>query len=262
MFQEIIDSFEEDLDNENSSLFLTMTDKLVIDAFKEQFENRSFIIKQTNLISLLDEKFKYLKNKYQPEQDNRVQINKLNKKENELYYLILDLFKEKLDISYNDLLYGESMEIDELKYLVSELYTFNIINYLENLKYLVLNYINENLTTIVERYKDTLNKKDLDFSLNKKKIGINNFILIKNLKKIINEIIQEMNISNNRIIENIVNYDRGESNLLFIKEIFEDEKIILGSNFDEMFFFPITTDERKFSSFLSELQELLLNKEN
>ena len=93
MFDELIHYFEEDRDNENSSLFLTMSNKLIMDAFIEQFNNRNCkIIKLPNILDFMDEKFKFLKSTFN-ENEDKTAIDELNKIEISLYYKILDLFK-------------------------------------------------------------------------------------------------------------------------------------------------------------------------
>jgi len=257
MFDELIHYFEEDRDNENSSLFLTMSNKLIMDAFIEQFNNRNCkIIKLPNILDFMDEKFKFLKSTFN-ENEDKTAIDELNKIEISLYYKILDLFNEKLDLTYNDLFYNENIFFDELKILVNNLYEFFILDYADNIKNLILSYISENYKELVNQYKQTLNKKDLEYSINKKEININSFIISKNLKPIIKQIINEMNSDNMRIINLITSYEKNEANYIYIKELFKSNKCIIGENFDELFF-EVILDKENLSILITNIQEVLL----
>lgn len=258
----LLDQFNSERINEEDTTFLVMADKLVLTAIEEQIKKRDCHSKdKIDYIADLNKKFKFMKNDFE---ENDPQYRVLINKEYSLYYTILTEYFPKLGIIYNERSDKDSIDIEDLYILVHNIYQFFILDYGKNLVKFFKNYITSNKASIVDRSlkNNELNKRDLDYILGRRKFIDRNLLIISYfLSGIIKEIREEMNYRNHDIITYITHDDPDEILNEFIKTIFKDsmfQKVLLTTEFDELFFEPIDKHEIH-SDLISYINSYLLN---
>jgi hypothetical protein len=238
MFEDIVIYYEQEKNAEQPGIFLTATDKLLLDTISEQLLSRmTRILKVQNILDALEEKFKFLRSSYS--EDDREALDFINKSEEELYWKILGIMKRELGIEIQSEFYEDKMEGATLKNLVNELYEFFFLNYTENLKYFFLTYLERNSKLIASAYKDELQKKDLEYITNKKELEGNHYILMKFCGRIIKDFIVNISLSPIQVMEDVFHQDPDEGNFVFLQQLIKKEVLILNDDFNDSFFLSL-----------------------
>lgn len=129
-----------------------------------------------------------------------------------------------------------SIGIDEeeiSKKMAKTLYSFFIIDYVENLEQMFLNIIQKHKKTIIQELKNLKLKRDVGAIANRAKYSnANDAILINNIKRVLFDIIPNLGISEN-FISYIVDYDNTITNQNITKLIDKGAITISSDTFED-----------------------------
>ena len=142
-------------------------------------------------------------------------------------------------------------------FITSVLYEFLILNYTENVKTFVINYINANKKSLSKNYTKI---KNLDTTSLKKTLrNENDIIMIANIYDIVENIIN-IDFSISDICKIIIETDMHEYNNYFINKYFVEEQLLVSDSFKDNFLSILNKNNDKYYKIISDIQlELLQN---
>lgn len=252
MDQEILiieDNLDDDeetiLTSEESTFVLeSLEDELLLENIYEQIDTLAINIDTpVNFISAFENRVNFLTNSYKEVPDVLVKIKEAKYN---FYNSVLKEIVNKYELSIQT--------TDEKLFIITRcLYEFFILEYKDNLKTFILEYIRENKKSLSAILDDS--NKNIDFVYLKKIFkNKNDASILFNLYKILNMILNQ-EISDDRIVEVITQADPSELNNYFIYNLFVKENVIVGSeNFDRIFFDILIQKTEGYTKIINDIQ--------
>lgn len=227
--------------------------KLIIDTITEQIEisiKSVSNIDNSNHIRVIEEKFNYFKMKYEIT-ENSEELTSLKETEEEFYNFLYSLFNENLFLSISN---WDTLKLNSKKFIINSFYSMFIIEKKSLLKEIILNYVLLNKVSLVERYKNKLDKKDISFA-NIRKIlkNYNDTILVYFSDQIINDMVDTFSVfdsfkeillmvERDLNLESFINNNLDEQTSEFIDSLLavlkEDESFLIDVHNDILEMFP------------------------
>ena len=242
---------EDTLDqNEQELILMNLTDELLIENITEQIKKpHTIFYEKTNFIDVFEERFKYICERFKDTPDLIASVKEARVS---FYQKIYKLISTKFDFVLDD--FEENLNM----YLITKvLYEFLILNYTENVKTFVINYINSNKKSLSKNYTKI---KNLDTTTLKKTLrNENDIIVIANIYDIVENIIN-IDFSIEDICKIIIESDIHEYNNYFINKYFVEEHLLVSDSFKDKFLSILNKSNEKYYKIISEIQlELLQN---
>lgn len=176
------DEFGNDLDHSSNLVF----NHLLRDQINDNYQ-ADLIVK--NYLFLLNNKFEYLKVKYNGDEEF---ISLLNNAWKELLLNLLEKFQDKFDIDFSEQYLSnlENIGTRNLDTLMNGFYEFTIIDKLENVIRFIVRYISDNRQEFANEYKASMeNRKNVSLASLKKTFKFNDAIILYFLNEIVTEIL-------------------------------------------------------------------------
>jgi hypothetical protein len=230
--------------------FENASEEILISAVASQISNRTMIKPTVDFLKLLDDRIRFLKLLHL-KQDTPSEVDDFQQLEINMYDNILEVMKKELGIHDN----LDSITFNNKKMIIKELYRFFVFDYYRNLVHMFFMYVYENKKLILSKYKNNLDKKDLEvLSLKLNNENSENMIIGYNIENILNDMINECEKTPLKIIEYITKYDPEEiTNSLITTYFLTDNLFVnidINDDFTDKFFKPLSISNK----------EILINK--
>ena len=145
---------EDNLDlNERQLLLLSLNDDLLIESIEEQIKNPSMVFfEKNNYVEIFEDRYKYITERFKDIPDLLENVNDCRGTfYGKVFRLISDYYELELDNDAND---------NNVYIMTKVLYEFLVLNYTDNVKAFVLQYIYMNKKALVQLFGETGKKLD------------------------------------------------------------------------------------------------------
>jgi hypothetical protein len=235
--------------NEQIVLLSNLTDDLLLENIYEQIATPILdLYEPTNFIDVFESRYKFLSARFHDTPDFLTALSDTRR----FFYVnisgrICGKFGFELDLS------------DERLYMVTKvLYEFFVLNYKENIKTFIIEYVTENKKTLVSTFDD--GSKTLDL-VSAKKIFKNkgDAILVSNIYRVIDLIIKQ-DLPVRGILEPIVKADSSEFTNYVVDELFiQGDSVHVDGKFSRTFFDVLIRKGDGYTKIVNDLQMKLFS---
>ena len=241
-----IGSEENDLTpNEQDLLLTNLNDELLIESIEEQIEKpASSFYEKTNYIDIFETRYNYIKDRFGETPDL---IKAVTDVRFEFFRKVFALIKNHYGLEVVD------PDGDENMYIMTKvLYEFLILDYIENVKTFVIQFIKENKKALATQFYEK-NRRVESTTLRKTVKNPNDVIILSSMYKIIDEIVSiEHTVEN--MLRYIVSNDEAEYNNYFMNKYFIEDDILVSEILVKRFLSILNRNNDNFIRMVNEIQ--------
>lgn len=158
-------------------ILLYLSTEILMDSIREQINGTTSSI--INYLDTFDDKYYFLVKEINDTDGSNDSMQELIEQRQEFYYNVQKMVCEKFGIMGLDI---KDTLTEEEKYIVIDcIYSFFILNNINNIVSYFYNSIKDNQKSIIKSYKTSTNIKDLYFAMAKKAYGKDNALILSNV---------------------------------------------------------------------------------
>jgi hypothetical protein len=233
---------------EQSVLLNNLTDELLLENIYEQVDTPFLdLYDPTNYIEVFESRYKFLNMRFKDVPDF---LSELNDVRRSFFINVLDRINKKFRFTIDS-------ESETMYVITRVLYQFFILEYKQNVRTFIIEYIQENKKSLVASFDD--GSKNLDLIAMKKTFkNKNDAIIMSNIYRIIDLIIkQELPAKN--ILDLITRVDPSESVNYFIDMLITNDELVTEGDFSKIFFKVLIQKGEGSTKIINEIQMELFN---
>lgn len=232
-------------ENEQELLLMNLNDELLKESIEEQVKNPSAnFFEKTNYIDIFETRYNYIVERFSETPDL---IQSVIHVRYEFFKHIFDLVCERYGLELDDPSGEENMYI-----MTRVLYEFLIINYIDNVKAFVLQFIRNNKKSLAEQFYER-NRRVESTTLRKTIKNPNDVVILSSMYKIIDEIVS-IDHDLDTVLNYIISSDEAEYNNYFMNKYFIEEDTLVGDGFVKVFLSVLERDNDNFVRMVNEIQ--------
>lgn len=236
-------------ENEQKLVLMNLTDELLVENITEQIKNpHTIFYQQTNYLDIFEERYKYICERFKDTPDL---IASVQEARTSFFQKVYKLIAEKFNCSI------DGIEEDLNMFLLTRvMYEFMILNYVDNVKKFVLQYISINKKSLAKNYNKV---KNLDVTALKKTLRNEaDILVIANIYNVVENIIN-LDLGIDDICKYIIDDDQSEYNNYFINKYFIEDQVLISDSFSDVFLSILKKDNDQYYKMISEIQLALLH---
>lgn len=158
-------------------ILLYLSTEILMDSIKEQINGTTSSI--INYLDTFDDKYYFLVKEINDTDGSNDIMQELIEQRKEFYYNVQKMVCEKFGIIGLDI--KDTLTEEEKHIIIDSIYSFFILNNVNNTVSYFYNSIKDNQKSIIKSYKTSTNVKDLYFTMAKKAYGKDNAIILSNV---------------------------------------------------------------------------------
>ena len=237
---------ENNLDlNERQMLLLSLNDDLLIDSIEEQINNPSSVFyEKSNYVEVFEDRYKYIVERFKDIPDLLQEVSECRSIfYGKVFNLVANHYGIELDTDTNE---------NNMYIMTKVLYEFLVLNYTDNVKAFVLQYISLNKKPLAQEFASEKTKLDAS-SARKLAKNPNDVIILTNMYKVIDYIVS-LELSVTEILRYIITDDESEFNNYFMNQYFIQEEVLESNKFTRVFCSILRRENDNFIRIVNEIQ--------